>query len=319
MCLASMEVDGIGINTEITNDLINTLKQQQNDFEKFAFSLAGRRFSMQSSRDVAKAIGIYKGKKTSTSKQVLERNENPISSVVLKWRKLNAILTKMLYPLLRMVENERIHVSCITHSATGRITMHDPNLQNVARDFPIFNPIAKKPVLISCRKIFSCRDNHIIISADYCQLELRLLSHFSEDPSLCAVMKTREDVFQSIAAKWNNISECDVTDIQRQHAKQICYGIIYGMGAKTLAEQLEVEEEIAVEFIDSFHQKYPGIKKYIQNVIEKARRCEYVETITGRRRYLPNINHENVVIRSEYLQFFFLFFFLIVLIFYITC
>lgn len=87
--------------------------------------------------------------------------------------------------------------------------------------------------------------------------------------------------------------------MQRQHAKQICYGIIYGMGAKTLSEQLEVEEEEAVAFMETFHQKYPGIKKYIKNVVEKAKLVEYVETVTGRRRYLPNVNSENAAVRSK--------------------
>lgn len=93
-----------------------------------------------------------------------------------------------------------------------------------------------------------------------------------------------------------------MTDEQRQHAKQICYGIIYGMGAKTLSEQLEVEEVKAVEFMETFHQKYPGIRKYIQKVVEKAKRFGYVETVTGRRRYLPSINHENTAIKSKFFR-----------------
>lgn len=91
-----------------------------------------------------------------------------------------------------------------------------------------------------------------------------------------------------------------VIDVQRQHAKQICYGIIYGMGARTLSEQLEVEEEVAIEFMETFHRKYPGIKKYIQKVVQNAKLVEYVETVTGRRRYLPNINCENPADRSEF-------------------
>lgn len=320
VCLANMEVDGFSVNTPKVHELIKTLKQQQTDLENYAFSLAGKRFSMTSSRDVAKVIGICNGKKVSTSKAVLEKNGNPISNTVLKWRKLNSILTKMVYPLLSMVENEKIHGCCITHSSTGRITMHEPNLQNVARDFEIINPVAKKSVLISCRSVFSCKENYILLSADYCQLELRLLSHFSEDLLLCAVMKSKEDVFKSIAAKWNDITERQVTYVQRQHAKQICYGIIYGMGAKTLSEQLEIEEEIAMEFIDSFHKKYPGIKKYIQKVIDRAKVTGYVETMTGRRRYLPNINHENLAIKSRFICCFtfILPFFYVVLVFLIN-
>lgn len=210
VCLSAMEVEGFGVSTKALHELVTLLKHQQNDLENQAFSLAGRRFSLTSSRDVAKAIGIYRGRKVSTSKQVLEKHDNPISKIVLQWRKLNCTLTKMVYPLLRMVESERIHGCCITHSATGRITMHEPNLQNVARDFNVVNPISKQTVLISCRSSFLCIDNHVLLSADYCQLELRLLAHLSQDSLLCSVMKTKEDVFKSIAAKWHNISEGEV-------------------------------------------------------------------------------------------------------------
>lgn len=212
VCLSVMEVEGFGVSRKALSDFSNLLKKQQSDLENHAFFLAGKRFSMTSSKDVAKAVGIYRGRKVSTSKQVLERNENPISKIVLQWRKLNCILTKMVYPLLRMVENDRIHGSCITHSATGRITMHEPNLQNVARDFEIVNPVLKETVLISCRSSFFCKENHILLSADYCQLELRLLAHLSQDLLLCSVMRSKEDVFKSIAAKWNNISERQVLE-----------------------------------------------------------------------------------------------------------
>lgn len=302
VCLADMEVEGFGVSTSSLNHLVTTLKNQQLVLENQAFSLAGRRFSMSSSRDVAKAIGIYKGKRVSTNKKVLERNENLISKIVMQWRKLNATLTKMVYPFLRMAEDERIRGRCITHSATGRITMQEPNLQNVARDFDVVDPISGNRATISCRDSFLCRESYILLSADYCQLELRLLAHLSGDVSLVAVMNTKEDLFKSIAAKLNGISNRLVTDEQRQHAKQICYGIIYGMGTKTLSEQLDVSEEDAAEFMESFHCKYPGIKRYIQKVIEKCRKDGFVESISGRRRYLPNINHENSAIKSTYFK-----------------
>lgn len=211
VCLAKMELDGFGASTKALQQLVDNLKEQQVALEKQAYALAGKRFSMTSSREVAKMIGLYRGKRVSTNKQVLEKSANPISNIILQWRKLNSILTKMAYPLLKAIDNERLYGSCITHSATGRVTMHEPNLQNVARDFEVMNPLLKKQVAISCRKSFVCAENYILLSADYCQLELRLLAHLSEDKLLCSVMRTKEDVFKSIAAKWNNISERQVS------------------------------------------------------------------------------------------------------------
>lgn len=212
-CLAAMEVYGFGLSKVSLEQLVDTIKQQMTALENQVYSLAGRRFSITSSTEVAKVIGIYKGKRVSTSKQVLEKNENPISDIVLQWRKLSSTLTKMMYPLLRSVENERICGSYITRTATGRITMHEPNLQNVARDFVVSNPVTNISVDISCRSAFVCAANFILLSADYCQLELRLLAHLSQDNLLLSVMKTEEDVFKSIAAKWNNVSESQVSKI----------------------------------------------------------------------------------------------------------
>ncbi|XP_018322501.1 DNA polymerase theta-like [Agrilus planipennis] len=299
LCLTHMELNGIGVSLPILQHLVDSLKMQCLALERQAFSLTGRRFSFTSSKEVGKVLGLYKGNKVSTSKEVLEKIDNPIAKIIIQWRKLNSTLNRMLYPLIRMVQNDRIHGTCITHSATGRISMHEPNLQNIPRNFEIVNPISNEELLISCRDAFVAPKGCLLLSADYCQLELRLLAHLSGDKTLCSIMRTNEDVFKSIAAKSNNINESEVTDTLRQRAKQICYGIIYGMGIKALAEQLSVNEEEALEFVETFHSKYPGIKKFINEVISKCKELGYVETLAGRKRFLPNIKNENVTDRSQ--------------------
>lgn len=134
--------------------------------------------------------------------------------------------------------------------------MHEPNLQNIAKDFQT----QFRPRVFSCRSAFAVKSNRMLISADFCQLELRVLAHLSKDPSLISIFSTVNDVFTSIAAKWNKITETDVTEKMRNDTKQICYGIIYGMGIKSLAVSMNCDEERAQLLHESFHQTYPGIR-----------------------------------------------------------
>ncbi|XP_023017282.2 DNA polymerase theta isoform X1 [Leptinotarsa decemlineata] len=300
LCLTNMELGGICVSKKLLQELVDNLKKQMTAIENKAFSLAGRHFNFVSSKDVAKVIGIFRGKKISTKKQILEKNEHPISDMIVKWRKINTTLTKMIYPLIRVTKNNRIRGCYITHTSTGRITMQEPNLQNIAKDFIIENPFTKQNVNISCRSAFQVLEDHQLLSADYCQLELRILAHFSKDDLLCTVMNKPGDVFKSIAAKWNRVEEDKVSDAMRQNTKSLCYGIIYGMGSKTLADQLDLqEEEEAIEFMETFKCTYPGVQKFIKDAIQKCRTLGYIETITGRRRYLPNINDCSLTKRGQ--------------------
>lgn len=142
--------------------------------------------------------------------------------------------------------------------------MHEPNLQNVAKDFHT-EFISH---VFSCRSAFAVKSNRMLISADFCQLELRVLAHLSEDDGLIGIFNTINDVFISIAAKWNKVHESDVTEKMRNDTKQICYGIIYGMGIKSLAITMKCNEEEAQSLHESFHQTYPGIR-YIYSYISK--------------------------------------------------
>ena len=140
--------------------------------------------------------------------------------------------------------------------------MTEPNLQNVAKDFDV--SMGTDKITISCRRAFFPIDaKRCLISSDFCQLEMRILAHLSQDPALLQVMKSEKDIFRAIAARWNKISEDSVTETLRNGTKQICYGIVYGMGMKSLAESLKCTEQEAILVSEQFHAAYPGIRYVI--------------------------------------------------------
>ncbi|KAH9634519.1 hypothetical protein HF086_016607 [Spodoptera exigua] len=261
------------------------------------------------SRLLIDVLGIYNGRKVSTKKSVLTSHNSPLSSTVIYWRKLNSILTKTLYPLTEKAciysEGDRINPSYTMFTCTGRISMHEPNLQNVPRTFTIpceyltvHSAVSDDVVEFNCRNIFKSAPGYVIVSADYCQLEMRILTHFSQDQVLMKIMKSDIDVFKAVAASWSNVPEEEVDDDLRQKAKQLCYGIIYGMGNKTLGQLLDVTEMEAAVFMDSFYKTYPAVKALTQSIVEECRQRGYIETLTRRRRYLPDINSNSGTKRS---------------------
>uniref|UniRef100_A0A670ZD39 DNA polymerase theta n=1 Tax=Pseudonaja textilis TaxID=8673 RepID=A0A670ZD39_PSETE len=236
---------------------------------------------------------------------------------------------KLFNPVLGM---ERIYPVSQFQSATGRISFREPNIQNVPKDFEIEMPTmveesppfqkqhrilrsrcGKHSVLpcgpkilteeISNRKkiLFSVSMRHafvpfpggLILAADYSQLELRILAHFCSDDRLFQAFGNNVDVFRSIAAEWKKVKPEEVGNDLRQQAKQICYGIIYGIGAKSLGEQMGVQENDALCFIESFKSRYPGIQKFLKETVKKCTQDGFVKTIMGRRRYLPAIKETN--------------------------
>ncbi|XP_064085810.1 DNA polymerase theta-like [Macrobrachium nipponense] len=226
---------------------------------------------------------------------------------------------------------DRIHPRIHMHTATGRVTMHDPNLQTVPRDFNIQREIKGTsdgncglrkqqqalsnsrimtqlaPLLtqefedytISLRHALVAHPENILLAADYSQLELRLLAHLAADTKLLHLLNGGEDVFKMIAAQIHFTDVSEVTSKQRQQAKQICYGMIYGMGARALGDQLNVDENEALTFMDKFKSRFPGVQDFMQKTVESCREKGYVETLMGRRRYLPNICSTNSFARSQ--------------------
>ncbi|XP_046834318.1 DNA polymerase theta [Vespa crabro] len=295
--LARMELTGFGIHLKSLQELSRVIEGEMFSLKERAYSLAGRKFNFSSSKEVSQVLGLYKEKKKiSTNKAVLEQYNNPISSLVISWRKLNATQTKIVHPILCLAQNNpRIHGNSETSTLTGRITMHEPNLQNVPKDFNSEN----NSFVISVRMAFIPFEGNVLLSADYCQLELRILAHFSKDPILCNILCKEGDIFKNIAAAWNNISEDKIDDNMRQNTKQLCYGMIYGMGVKTLAENLKVTETEAKAFLESFINAYPGVHKWLKDINIEAHKNGYITTLMERRRMLPGLQSTNLYEKAQ--------------------
>lgn len=202
----------------------------------------------------------------------------------------------------------RIYTTAQIHTATGRVSFAEPNLQNVPRDFEIdfaealpqeAQQVNNGIIAVSMRNTFVPFEGGVMLAADYSQLELRLIAHLASDQRLIKLLNAGGDVFRMIAGSLNAVEPTAVTDVQRQQAKQICYGIIYGIGAKSLGEQLKVNEDDASVFIEKFKARFSGIRKYLKTTVDSCRKDGYVMTVTKRRRYLPGINSTNVHARSQ--------------------
>nr|XP_060496936.1 DNA polymerase theta [Panthera onca] len=375
-CLALLELNGIGFSTAECESQKHIMQAKLDAIETQAYQLAGHSFSFTSSDDIAevlflelklppngerknqgskKTLGSTRrvndngrklrlGKQLSTSKDVLNKLKalHPLPGLILEWRRITNAITKVVFPLQRekrlnpFLGMERIYPISQSHTATGRITFTEPNIQNVPRDFEIEMPTLvgesppsqalgkgllptyrgrKKiscslnsghqaqmeerasdrgmPFSVSMRHAFVPFPGGLILAADYSQLELRILAHLSHDRRLIQVLNTGTDVFRSIAAEWKMIEPESVGDDLRQQAKQICYGIIYGMGAKSLGEQMGIKENDAACYIDSFKSRYTGINHFMRETVKNCKRDGFVQTILGRRRYLPGINDNN--------------------------
>uniref|UniRef100_A0A8C8S5R2 DNA polymerase theta n=1 Tax=Pelusios castaneus TaxID=367368 RepID=A0A8C8S5R2_9SAUR len=364
-CLALLELNGIGFSTAECENQKQVMQTKLNEIEAQAYQVAGHSFSLTSPDDIAevlflelklppngdvkiqgnkKTLGYARrapananrvrlGKQFSTTKDVLEKLKvlHPLPGLILEWRRITNALTKVVFPLQRekhlnpTLGMERIYPISQTHTATGRISFIDPNIQNVPKDFEIEMPTLVKesplslaqgcgsaslegslkvltdqgpkergmPFSVSMRHAFIPFPGGLILAADYSQLELRILAHLSSDRWLIEVLNSGADVFKSIAAEWKMIDLEAVGDEIRQQAKQICYGIVYGMGAKSLGEQMGIVENDAAYYIESFKSRYPGIQKFLRETVKKCSRDGFVQTILGRRRYLPAIKDAN--------------------------
>uniref|UniRef100_A0A8B9CCB2 DNA polymerase theta n=1 Tax=Anser brachyrhynchus TaxID=132585 RepID=A0A8B9CCB2_9AVES len=361
-CLALLELNGIGFSTAAYETQKQVMQAKLTEIETKAYQLAGHSFSLTSPDDIAEVlflelklpqngdVTVQRNKKTlgytrrttakgnmvrlskqfSTTKDVLEKLKtlHPLPGLILEWRRINNAITKVVFPLQRekrlnsVLGMERIYPVSQTHTATGRVTFTEPNIQNVPRDFAIEMPTVveesppfravysralKKshslspqrsegrgiPFSVSMRHAFVPFPGGLILSADYSQLELRILAHLSRDCRLIEALNRGSDVFKSIAAEWKMIDPEAVGDSTRQQAKQICYGIIYGIGAKSLGEQMGIDENDAANYIESFKSRYTGIQKFLRETVKSCRRDGFVQTILGRRRYLPAIGDPN--------------------------
>jgi DNA polymerase-1 len=300
-----MEREGINVDVKLLNDFSSSLQDEISQVDKEIQSLAGTSFNISSPKQVGEILFEYlkiieKPKKTktgqyATGEDVLSKLEgkHPIVSKILDYREL--VKLKSTYvdtlPLLVNPKTNRIHTTFNQVVAvTGRLSSDNPNLQNI----PIRTERGRH-----IRKAFVPRnEEYTLLSADYSQIELRVVASISEDPLMCEAFNLGKDIHVATAAKVYGIAESEVTKEMRYKAKSVNFGIIYGQGAFGLAENLNISRTEAKELIDNYFAQYTGIKKYMDSEIEFARNHGYVQTLLGRKRWLKDITSNNATVRA---------------------
>ncbi|OMO91013.1 hypothetical protein COLO4_18706 [Corchorus olitorius] len=326
--LAEMEVWGIGINMEGCLWARNLLGKKLRCLEKEAYKLAGMTFSLYTAADIANVLyghlklpvpeGRNKGKQhPSTDKHCLDllRDEHPIIPVIREHRTLAKLLNCTLGSicslarLSRSTQNYTLHGRWLqTSTATGRLSMEEPNLQCVEHMVEFSMSKDKNgsdgnvdQYKINVRDFFiPTQDNWLLLTADYSQIELRLMAHFSKDSALIELLsKPKGDVFTMMSALWTGRAEDSISTSERDQTKRLIYGILYGMGADTLAEQLNCTPDEAKEKIRSFKSCFPGVASWLREAISFCRQKGYIETLKGRKRFLSKIKFGNSKEKSK--------------------
>lgn len=304
--LAAMEQEGINLDTPYLKELSAELSNDIKRLEQKIYETAGEPFNLASPKQLGEVlfdrlkIGGVKQKKTKTGQYATGEEvlsylalENPIVADILEWRQLVKLQNTYVEALPLQVEAKtgRVHTDYMqTVAATGRLSSNNPNLQNI----PIRTERGRQ-----IRKAFIARnDEYTILSADYSQIELRIIAALSGDPEMVGAFQKGEDIHASTAAKVFNIPLEEVTREQRSHAKTVNFGIVYGVSAFGLSNQTSLSRSESKDLIDAYYKTYPRLKQYINEQVEIARDQGYVQTISGRRRYLKDINSQNMVVRG---------------------
>ncbi|KAB2805409.1 DNA polymerase I [Phaeocystidibacter luteus] len=304
--LAAMEFEGINVDVDALNAYSVELEKELKSLEESIIEDAGERFNLGSPRQLGEILFgkmqlMEKPKKTksgqySTSEDILQglTDKHPIVGKILDWRQVGKLKSTYVDALPQLVSKQtgRIHTTYNqTVAATGRLSSTNPNLQNI----PIRTERGRK-----VRGMFIPRDeNHILLAADYSQIELRIIAALSGDEAMISAFKNGEDIHAATAAKVFDVKLEDVTREQRSHAKTVNFGIIYGVSAFGLSQQTNLSRTEAKEVIEAYFRTYPGIRDYIDNQVALAQKQGYVETMFGRRRYLKDINSRNAVVRGH--------------------
>jgi len=304
--LATMEQEGINLDTAYLKELSAELSNDIKRLEQKIYETAGEPFNLASPKQLGEVlfdrlkIGGAKQKKTKTGQYATGEEvlsylalENPIVADILEWRQLVKLQNTYVDALPLQVEagTGRVHTDYMqTVAATGRLSSNNPNLQNI----PIRTERGRH-----IRKAFIARnEEYTIVSADYSQIELRIIAALSGDPEMVNAFRKGEDIHASTAAKVFNIALEEVTREQRSHAKTVNFGIVYGVSAFGLSNQTSLSRSESKDLIDAYYKTYPRLKQYINEQVEIAREQGYVQTISGRRRYLKDINSQNQVVRG---------------------
>jgi DNA polymerase-1 len=303
--LAAMELAGISIDVPYLNTMAKQLSQEAADLEQRIFEQAGETFNLASPKQLGPILFdklklVDKPKKTktgqySTAEDVLSTlaKDHSIVADILEWRSVQKLNNTYVSALPEEVneQTQRIHtVYNQAVAATGRLSSNHPNLQNI----PIRTPRGQQ-----VRKAFVAKDEaHVLMAADYSQIELRIIASLSEDPNMLAAFQNKEDIHASTAARVFGVSLDDVTREQRSQAKTVNFGIIYGVSAFGLSNQTTLNRTEAKALIDAYYESYPKLKAYMSEQVNFAREHGYVATVLGRRRYLRDINSRNAIVRG---------------------
>jgi DNA polymerase-1 len=303
--LAEMEYAGFRISRESLRSYSEILKNDLQSLESQIYELAGLKFNINSPRQLGEvlfdrmkiAVGTQKTKTNqySTGEEVLVKlaDKHPIVSLILNYRADQKLLNTYVDALPEMIDSRtgRIHTSFDqAYVSTGRLSSRNPNLQNI----PIRDERGKE----IRRAFIAADDNHILLSADYSQIELRLIAHLSQDLNMIGAFARLEDIHIATAAKIFKVRENEVTPVMRSRAKTANFGIIYGISAFGLSQRLSISRSDASLLINGYFESYPRVKEYMDQAIRSAKEKGYVETIMGRRRYLPDIHSANAIVRG---------------------
>ena len=302
--LVNIERNGVLLDTEALKQSSAHFTAQMEQIEKEIYELAGETFNIASPKQVGEVLFdklkiVEKAKKTKsgqyvTSEVVLEslRHKHPVVEKILEHRGLKKLLGTYIDALPQLINPRtgRVHTSFNqTVTATGRLSSSNPNLQNI----PIRDENGKE-----IRKAFIPDEGCLFFSADYSQIELRIMAHLSEDKNMIDAFLSNHDIHAATAAKVYKIDLKDVGSDMRRKAKTANFGIIYGISVFGLAERMNVDRKEAKELIDGYFETYPGVKAYMDKSIQVAQEKGYVETIFHRKRFLPDINSRNAVVRG---------------------
>ncbi|MCK9374650.1 MAG: DNA polymerase I [Syntrophobacterales bacterium] len=303
--LARMEARGIRLDQDYLRRFGQELETSMLRLEREIYELAGEEFLIQSPQQLGRILfekmHLTPQKKTrgktaySTDMEVLQSlaTESPIAAKVLDYRSMGKLKSTYVDALLKLVNpaTGRVHTTFLQSvAATGRLSSRDPNLQNI----PVRGELGGQ-----IRQAFVPDPGRVFLSADYSQMELRILAHFSEDPTLLKAFQDQIDIHRQTAAVVFGIHPELVTSEMRRQAKVVNFGIIYGMSGFGLAKQLGVGNRIANEFIQRYFAKYAWVKAYLEGTLEEARQRGWVTTLLGRRRQTPQINSSNRIVRQE--------------------
>ena len=295
--LAEMEAAGVKIDTYRMGEITARLADRVEELESRAYELAGEEFLIGSTQQVGRVLfeqlGLTTGRKGktgySTDAKVLRsiRDEHAIVPVIEEWREYSKLLNTYLGPLPSLLSEEdgRLHTTFNqTVAATGRLSTSDPNLQSI----PVRTELGRE-----IRSAFIAEEGHRILSADYSQIELRILAHVSGEPKLREAFARGEDIHTATAAEVLGVEPAKLTSGQRSIAKMINFGIVYGISAYGLAENLEIPREEAQRYIDAYLARFPHVQDFIARTIEQAAADGYVTSLLGRRRPVPEIRASN--------------------------